>query len=73
MKYTFKKDEGVKYIEEGSKLIPILLDDGWSCDDIQESADKELEALKVKADKLGIKYHHASGVKKLKELIKECE
>lgn len=31
MRLEFKKDDGVKYIDKESKLIPRLLKDGWKC------------------------------------------
>jgi len=35
MKFTLKKDDGVKYIEQDSNLIPILLEDGWKCAELE--------------------------------------
>lgn len=66
---VFKKDEGIKYIDPESKLIPILKADGWKCDDIP---DEREEAMK-KAEDLGIKVHHKAKTETILAKIKEAE
>lgn len=81
---TFKKDDGVKYIDPISDLIPLLHDLGWKCDQIKtESEQKALKldedkepdervALFKKAKMLGLKPHPRTGIKKLKSMIEKA-
>ena len=61
------KGEDVKLIDPKSSLIAVLQENGWKLDGAND--ESELDALKAKADELGLKYHHKAGVDKLKELI----
>lgn len=69
----FTKLDSVKFIDEDSNLIPILLSDGWVNDDITASKEEDREELLEKAKGLGLKLHHKTGIEKIKEAIKEAE
>lgn len=50
----FKKGDLVKNISEGSKLIPLLLEDGWICKDVakyETVSDVQEEAPKKRGRK----------------------
>lgn len=68
----FKKDGGEKHIDEESKLIPILIEDGWKCDSIPDVASDDLEGLRKRAEELGIKVHHKAKAETIKAKIDEA-
>lgn len=68
---TFEKDGNTKYIDENSKLIEILLKDGWSCDDVKV-VEVDIKELKAKAEDLGIKVHHKAKAETIQKLIDEA-
>lgn len=74
-KLTFKKGDGVKYIEPGSGLIPRLLEDGWvqECVRAAKQEDDSIAELKAKAKELGIKGAHLMKKETLVQKIKEAE
>ena len=67
MTLTFRKDGGIKYIDDNSSWIPTLKAEGWVLEG--DEPEETLESLRAKADALGIEYRINYGVKKLKELI----
>lgn len=71
---TFTKGESVKFIEEGSELIPLLKEHGWKAEgEAEDVFDVDVEELRAEAEALGIKVHHKAGVAKIAELIKEAK
>lgn len=72
---TFKKDDLVKYVDEQSSLVPVLLKDGWKADGVSapKAEDDNLAALREEAEALGIKVHHKTGAEKLAALIAEAK
>lgn len=67
---TFKKLDAVKCIDPESKLIPILLEDGWECDEVQVELDED--ELREQAKELGIKVHHKAKAETIKAKIEEA-
>jgi hypothetical protein len=71
---TFTKGESVKFIDEGSSLIPLLKLDGWKAEgEAEDVFEADIEELRAEAEALGIKVHHKAGVSKIVELIKEAK
>ncbi len=57
------------------EVIDRLKREGWSEDGekANTSSDDAKSEIKAKLDKLGVKYHHAAGMDKLKALLAEAE
>ncbi len=72
---TFKKADGVKYVDPNSALIPLLVEQGWVSDDAPKAkeVDGDLDALRAEAEALGLKVHHKTGAEKLAALIAEAK
>lgn len=73
--YLDHKDHGT-HICYSETDIEGLKKNGWVLREeelIKSDEPNELDELKAKADALGIKYHHKSGVEKLKKLIAESQ
>lgn len=86
-KLEFKKGDAVKYIDPSSKLIPILLEDGWDADlviDSEGDADAPSpltvldtleettkDELKELAKFYGLNIHHAKKEEFFRTKIKE--
>ena len=54
---TFVKDDQIKHVDPESTLIQRLKDAGWKQEGDEEVED-DLEAIRAKAEALGIKVHH---------------
>ena len=67
----FKKNDSTKLIDEDSKLIPVLIADGWSCGDIDLGVELDIDALKEEAEELGIKVHHKAKAETIAKQIAE--
>jgi len=76
------KGDAVKFLSPESSLIAKLEFEGWAVEgsEVKESLttavevkNDELDALRAKAEALGLKPHHKAGAEKIKEMIEAVE
>lgn len=69
-KITMIKDGGIKFVDQEA-VKELLLEQGWKIEGLDGVVEDDREELMAKAKKLGLKPHHATGAKKLAEMIEE--